>query len=203
MMDQPLLLGGLAVASYFLGAISPAAVVAARRGADLRAAGSGNPGATNVARVLGTRWGVMVGVLDVVKGALPALAGLWLLGRPAAYLVALAAVIGHVTSPFLRGRGGKGVATSLGVLLVLAWMWVGAVGTVFVLVAALARWMGGASVAAALALLPSCLLLPPVWGQPATWSSRLFGLALVVIVLGRHRTNLVLRWMARTARSAR
>jgi hypothetical protein len=55
-------------------------------------------------------------------------------------------------------------------------------------------------VAAALALLPVCLLLEPVWGSAATWWSRLFGLAVVVVVLGRHRTNLVLRWMARRAR---
>lgn len=196
----PLTLVLLTVASYLLGAVSPAAMVAWSRGIDLRAFGSGNPGATNVARTLGRGPGVLVGVLDVAKGAGPAIVALSVVGRPGAYLVAAAAVVGHVTSPFLRGRGGKGVATSLGVLLALAWLWVGAVAVVFLAVIALTRWVAGASVAAALALLPVCLLLPPVWGGEVDRWSRLFGVLLVLVVLGRHRTNLLLRWMARKAR---
>lgn len=192
----------LVLGGYVLGAVSPAATLARWRGVDLRVSGSGNPGATNVGRALGPRWGVLVGVLDVIKGALPAAAALALVDRPAAYVVAAAAVLGHVTSPFLRGRGGKGVATSLGVLLVLAWLWVGAVVLVFVVVVVLSRWVAGASVAAAGALLPVSLLLGPVWGTPADWWSRGFGLVLVVVVLGRHRTNLLLRWMARKAGAA-
>lgn len=190
----------LVALSYLLGAVSPAAILAWSRGVDLRHFGSGNPGATNVARALGRRWGVAVGVLDVAKGAVPAAVALGAVGRPWAYAVGAAAVLGHVTSPFLRGRGGKGVATSLGVLLALAWLWVGAVAVVFVVVVSLTRWVAGASVAAALALLPVCLVLPPVWDGDADLWSRLFGLLLVVVVLGRHRTNLVLRWMARKAR---
>lgn len=188
-----LLLAALVVASYLVGSVSPAAVLARRFGKDLRGTGSGNPGATNAGRVLGPRWGVVVGVLDVLKGLLPSLLALALLGRPAAYGVALATVLGHVSSPFLKGRGGKGVATSLGALLALAWWWLGAVVAVFVAVLALTRWVGGASTAAALALLPACLLVPPAPGVPADLWSRLFGTALVVIVLARHRTNLLLR----------
>jgi glycerol-3-phosphate acyltransferase PlsY len=183
----------LLVGGYLLGSVSPAAVLARRFGADLRGTGSGNPGATNAGRVLGPRWGVVVGVLDVLKGVLPSLAALAVLGRPLAYAVALATVLGHVSSPFLRGRGGKGVATSLGTLLALAWWWLGAVVAVFVAVVALTRWVGGASTAAALALLPACLLVPPAPGVPADLWSRLFGCALVVIVLARHRTNLLVR----------
>lgn len=190
----------LVVGSYLLGAISPAALVARRYGADLRAAGSGNPGATNVGRVLGRRWGVAVGLLDVLKGLLPSVVGLLLVDRPLAYLVGFAAVLGHVTSPFLRGRGGKGVATSLGALLALAPLWLVGVLLVFVVVVLVTRWVGGASSAAALALLAVCLLSPPVWGGEADRWSRLFGVAVVLVVLGRHRSNLVLRWMARTAR---
>ena len=122
-----------------------------------------------------------------------------MLGRPGVYAVAVACVLGHVTSPFLRGRGGKGVATSLGVLLAAAWLWVAAVAAVFVVVAVVTRWVAGASVAAALALVPVCLLLGPVWGVPADCGRGCFGLVLVLVVLGRHRTNLVLRWMARKA----
>jgi len=190
----------LVMAAYLVGAVSPASIVARRAGVDLRASGSGNPGATNVGRALGRRWGFVVGGLDVVKGALPAAVALALVDRPGAYVVAVAAVLGHVTSPFLRGHGGKGVATSLGVVLVLAWLWVGVVMVVFVVVVAVTRWVGGASVAAALALLPVALFVPPTWWSDVDWWSRGFGLVLVLVVLGRHRTNLVLRWMARRAR---
>jgi glycerol-3-phosphate acyltransferase PlsY len=186
-------LAALLVGGYLLGSVSPAAVLARRFGADLRASGSGNPGATNAGRVLGPRWGVVVGVLDVLKGVLPSLAALVVLGRPPAYAVALATVLGHVSSPFLKGRGGKGVATSLGALLALAWWWLGAVVAVFVAVVALTRWVGGASTAAALALLPACLLVAPAPGVPADLWSRLFGCALVAVVLARHRTNVVAR----------
>jgi glycerol-3-phosphate acyltransferase PlsY len=189
----------LVLGAYLLGAVSPAALLARRRGIDLRHSGSGNPGATNVARAMGRRWGVTVGVLDVLKGTLPTLLALVLFGRPWVYLVAVACVLGHVTSPFLKGRGGKGVATSLGVLIAAAWLWVAAVAVVFVVVAVVARWIAGASVAAALALVPVCLLLGPVWGVPPDLWSRLFGLVLVLLVVGRHRTNLLLRWMARKA----
>ncbi len=190
---QLALLLALVVGGYLLGSISPAAVLARRFGADLRGTGSGNPGATNAGRVLGPRWGVVVGVLDVLKGLLPSLAAVALVGRPGAYAVALATVLGHVSSPFLKGRGGKGVATSLGALLALAWWWLGAVVVVFLGVLAVTRWVGGASTAAALALLPVCLLLSPAPGVAADLWSRLFGCALVVIVLARHRTNLLLR----------
>ncbi len=199
---EPLTVGALVAGAYLLGSLSPASAVARSRGVDLRVSGSGNPGATNVARALGRRWGVLVGVLDVLKGALPAAVALASVGRPWVYAVALAAVLGHVTSPFLHGRGGKGVATSLGVLLAVAWLWVGGVAVVFAVVVSLTRWVAGGSVGAALALLPVCLLLPPVWGGEADLWSRLFGLVIVLVVLGRHRTNLLLRWMARKARIA-
>lgn len=183
----------LLVGGYLLGSLSPASLIAWRLGADLRTSGSGNPGATNAGRVLGPRWGVVVGVLDVLKGVLPCVLALAALGRPWAYAVGLATVLGHVSSPFLKGRGGKGVATSLGCLMALAWWWLGAVVVVFLGVLALTRWVGGASAAAALALVPACLLLEPAPGTPADRWTRLFGCALVVIVLFRHRTNLVAR----------
>ena len=78
-----------AVLGFFVGAINPASIIATVRHADLRQ-GSGNPGATNVGRVLGVRWGVVVGVLDVLKGLVPTLLALWLVDRFTAYVVGLA-----------------------------------------------------------------------------------------------------------------
>ena len=102
---------------YLLGSISPAVYVARVFGVDLYASGSGNPGATNVGRTLGARWGVIVGVIDIAKGFVPAaLFGIYV-GEIAGEVAGLAAVLGHITSPFLKGRGGKGVATTLGAIL--------------------------------------------------------------------------------------
>ena len=81
--------------------------------------GSGNPGASNVARVLGTRWGALVFLLDAVKGALPALVGVALDTRPGAYVLVYAAVLGHMFPATRRFRGGKGVATMSGAMFVL------------------------------------------------------------------------------------
>ncbi|MEO7071273.1 MAG: glycerol-3-phosphate acyltransferase, partial [Nostocoides sp.] len=69
----PLLIAVCILASFVIGSVNPAAIIARLLGRDLRASGSGNPGATNAGRVLGTRWGIVVGVLDVLKGFLPTL----------------------------------------------------------------------------------------------------------------------------------
>lgn len=126
-----------AVASLFLayavGCISFAALAARWRGVDIRAHGSGNPGATNVARVLGRGWGRAVLLLDLAKGAVPVLLlaapppdlGLgasvpgWLVDPAGKVLLAAAAVLGHVYPVSSGFRGGKGVATFVGALLVL------------------------------------------------------------------------------------
>jgi glycerol-3-phosphate acyltransferase PlsY len=83
---------------------------------DLRTAGSGNIGATNAFRVLGGRWGALVFLLDVVKGTAAALLAASL---PTQIAAGVAAILGHVFSPWVRFKGGRGVATSLGVFLAI------------------------------------------------------------------------------------
>lgn len=174
-----------AVVGYGIGAINPASIIARVRGTDLRAVGSGNPGATNAGRAFGWRVGVLVGVLDGLKGFLPVLA-FELLGYPVAGLVAgLAAVLGHVTSPFLRGKGGKGVATSLGAILAVQPLWVVPVLAAFGLAFLLTRRVGLSSVAAAVMLVPAAL-----W-QHSSDAQVWFAVALTVLVLVRHRKNLM------------
>jgi len=115
----------LAVAgAYLLGSIPFGVVVAKRRGVDVRHAGSGNIGATNVARTVGKKIAVLVLLLDAGKGALPV--SLWLhthwppLETPwAPFALGIAPIVGHCFSPWLRFAGGKGVATSLGVVLAI------------------------------------------------------------------------------------
>ena len=107
------------VAAYVLGTFPSAILIARANGIDIAKFGSGNPGASNVTRALGWRKGAWVYGLDALKGALAAGLGLWIDGRPLAYLCGAVAIIGHMF-PATRGfRGGKGVATGSGVLFVL------------------------------------------------------------------------------------
>jgi glycerol-3-phosphate acyltransferase PlsY len=173
-------------AGFLVGAVSPATIVARVRHVDL-SQGSGNPGATNTGRLLGLRWGVVVGVVDVLKGLVPTLVALLWLGRPTAYAVGLACVLGHVLSPYLRGRGGKGVATSLGAILAVFPVFALTLMVLFGLILWRTRWVAGASLTAAVALalwsgfgpLPEPVLL-----------GRLWGLAVALLIIARHQRNI-------------
>ncbi len=178
--------GVAAVLGFFVGSVNPATIIATVLHMDLRQ-GSGNPGATNAGRVLGVKWGVVVGVLDVLKGLVPTLLALWLGGRFTAYMVGLACVLGHVLSPFLRGRGGKGVATSLGaVLAVFPWFAL-VMLVVFGLMLWLTRWVAGSSLVAAvlLGLYAGLAPLP----EPVA-AGRLWGVCIAVLVIVRHHRNI-------------
>ncbi len=110
----------LVLAAFLAGSIPFGVIVAKRRGVDIRAKGSGNIGATNVARVLGLGNGLLVLALDALKGAIATILALKICGID--WVIALAgfaAILGHCFSPFLKGKGGKGVATALGVFVVL------------------------------------------------------------------------------------
>jgi len=179
------------VAGYLLGALSPATLFARRAGADLRASGSGNPGATNAARLLGPRVGVLVAVLDVAKGYVPALAFALLVSHSAGLVAGLAAVLGHITSPYLRGHGGKGVATAMGAILGSHPLWAPFVLVVWVGVVLVTRWIALGSVCAA-ALLPVLALVTHAGAADVAWAC---GLALVVVA--RHRRNFVHRFRRR------
>jgi glycerol-3-phosphate acyltransferase PlsY len=100
--------------AYLIGTFPSAVLVARANGIDIHRVGSGNPGASNVTRVLGWKRGMWVFVLDAAKGALAAGLGLLVSGRPLGYAMAAAAVIGHVFPVWSRFRGGKGVATGGG-----------------------------------------------------------------------------------------
>ncbi len=170
-------------------------MVARSRGVDILEEGSGNPGASNVARVLGTRWGAVVFLLDAIKGALPALVGVALDTRPGAYVLVSAAVLGHMF-PATRGfHGGKGVATMGGAMSALHPL------TSLVL---LAVWLAArkATGKASLASLLITLGLPigiAVSGAPA-WEI-VAVIALCGLVLVRHIEN-IKRLIARRELSA-
>jgi len=109
----------LTAIAYLFGSVSFGILLARRKGVDLRAVGSGNIGATNVRRALGARAGWLVLLLDGLKGALPVAAARWWLALPTGWVAAVgvAAVLGHLLPVWHGFRGGKGVATGVGVLV--------------------------------------------------------------------------------------
>ncbi len=172
--------------AYLLGSV-PFGVVVARLagGQDPRSAGSGNIGATNVGRVLGRKWGAVTLAADALKGFVPTAWAVSTLHGPwAVALVGLAAYLGHLYPVFLGGRGGKGVATGLGVFLALAPGSVLWAAVVFGVVFWLGRMVSLASLAAAAAL----PLIAAFFGSP------LAVVALAVTVVGftvaRHQANI-------------
>lgn len=109
------------VPAYFLGTFPSAVMIARSKGVDITKVGSGNPGASNIARTFGAKWGVLVFVLDGLKGLIPSGVALILTERPSpsAYGMAVAAVLGHMFPITRRFKGGKGVATMGGACIVL------------------------------------------------------------------------------------
>lgn len=186
---------GVAVA-FLIGSINPATMIARLLGKDLAASGSGNPGATNAGRVLGRKWGVVVGVLDVAKGLVPTLVAGQLFGAHAAYAVGIAAVLGHIWSPFLKGRGGKGVATTLGAILgVHPWVAL-VVVVVFALAVAATRWVAAGSILGAVSMVVLAVLIWTGHAPGDVWTG-LWLMAIGLLVLARHKNNVIGWWRQR------
>lgn len=177
----------LLVAAYLIGGFPTSYVVArAARGIDLREHGSGNLGATNAYRVLGKRAAIPIFLVDIFKGFLPVFVFPGAAGAVPAWAFAYgaAAIAGHVFSPYVGFRGGKGVATGAGVFLALAPL---AVGVGFVVWLALVLATGYVSVAS----MAAALTLPIVIGlrlgpAPTFWAA----CAIAAFVLFAHRANI-------------
>jgi acyl phosphate:glycerol-3-phosphate acyltransferase len=168
--------------AWLLGSFPTAGLVARARGIDVTREGSRNPGASNVGRLLGWRWGLVVLLADFLKGAAAAGVGLWVGGRPGAFLLGIAAVVGH-TFPLYR-KGGKGVATAGGALTVLyPWIVVG-LAVVWFVVARLLHKSSLASLLVAVSF-PIAVTLTghDVWEDVVV-------AALAVLIIGRHASNI-------------
>ena len=170
--------------AYLVGTLPTAQLVAARLGRDPMAEGSGNPGATNVARIAGWRAGVVVLLIDFAKGVVPTLVGWALAGRAAALALGIAAVLGHVLPLTRRLRGGKGVATTGGVLVVLFPILTAVAAVVFLVVVRLTHTSSVASLVISVGFPAAAGLL----GAP--WPETVALVALGVLVIVRHLPNL-------------
>jgi glycerol-3-phosphate acyltransferase PlsY len=173
--------------ALLLGSI-PSGLVLSRyfTGRDIRRAGSGNIGAANVVREAGFKIGVLVALLDIAKGVVPVVVGMEAgLGHAALAIVGLAAVLGHDFSIFLRFRGGKGVATTLGVALVLAPQATLVALVIWLATAVIWRYASLASLLA-LAFLPLGAYLT---GRPAAYV--ILFLVLFLLAAAKHWENII------------
>jgi glycerol-3-phosphate acyltransferase PlsY len=180
---------------YFLGSI-PFGLLAARlKGVDIRQQGSGNIGATNVWRVCGWRFGLPVFALDVLKGVAAVLLAHWLavhFSGDASWdgiVAALACIIGHSFPVWLGFKGGKGVATSLGVFLGLMWLPSVIALALWFIVFKMSGYVSLASIVAAVALPATAITMQLIhrgYGWPVSGFAAVVGL----LVIARHRSNI-------------
>lgn len=176
----------LIAVGYLLGTIPSAVWVARSHGLDIYEVGSGNPGASNIYRALGKKAAAMVFVIDALKGVIPAAAGRWAFGGTIALglIGGAAAVAGHSWPVFRRFKGGRGVATGAGVLLVCYPILVLVLLALFALVVAVTKKPSvGSLVAIGGVVVGMVVIWPPL-------SQALLVLALVILVLARHAENI-------------
>jgi glycerol-3-phosphate acyltransferase PlsY len=183
-MSDAAIVALLAPVAYLLGTFPSAEIVARRKGVDVTAAGSGNPGASNAFRLLGWKAGALVFALDAAKGALAALAGLLVDDERGALVLGIAAIIGHVLPVTRRFRGGRGVATASGVLLVLYPLILLGAALVWLIVVRLTHKASVASIAVVVAF-PIA-----VAASGATWWEVTVLAVVAVLVVARHGANL-------------
>ena len=177
--------------SYLAGSIPSAYIAGKLGGVDLRKHGSGNLGATNVARVLGTKIGAIVFIADLLKGFLP----VYLLPRYTetlrpelwALVFGVAAIVGHVKPIFLLGKGGgKGVATASGVFLALAFVPMLIAEVVWIVVFYFSRYVSLASLVGA-AVLPVAIL---IWSRDPRSPVFIASVVIALFVFWTHRANI-------------
>jgi len=179
------------IIAYFMGSIPTGVVIGKKfKGIDIREHGSKNTGATNAYRVLGMQYGIIVLLADVLKGYLPVfLASLVGLDGWKLILVGLVTIVGHTLSIFLKFKGGKGVATSLGVFIYLVPNIVLILLVVFLLIAFSTKYVSLASVSAA-GLFPILVIFMPVKEGLGKWNMFGFALIIALFVIFKHRSNI-------------
>lgn len=183
----------VAAAGYLLGAIPFAVIIARFCGVDIFKVGSGNPGATNVKRSCGKAAGNLCFILDASKGfaatAFPLCAHFFGIEfsepQTLAYVGLVAAIVGHSFSVFIKFRGGKGVAVTIGGLLAIMWAAILVALVLWVVVFYSTRYVSLASIAMALALPVAAAFFYPMGVHTY------IAIAIAVVIVARHRSNIV------------
>lgn len=187
-----------ALTSYLLGSIPSGFIMGKIRGVDLRKEGSGNIGATNALRVLGKKWGYIVFAADIIKGwagVMSAFLVAIVLGLPEQQIIffgilgACFSVVGHIFPVWLGFKGGKGIATSGGVMLALFPIWVFIAGlAIWLLLFFVTRYVSIASIAAAL-MLPTSSAVLTLFGM-CDWYRTGIALILCILAIFKHKENI-------------
>lgn len=183
----------LSLVSYLIGAIPTGVILTRLSGADdIRTAGSGNIGATNVYRVAGRGLGVLTLLGDALKGAVPVLIVQKLMAMDplTVSIVALAAFLGHCFPVYLKFKGGKGVATALGIFLVLSPKAILIAFALFVVVLYLWRYISLASMSAASSM-PFLVLFFTNLSYEKAAAQFLATLVIAALIIWRHKANIV------------
>lgn len=180
------LLAALVTAAYLIGSIPTGLLLGKLYGFDVRKEGSGNIGATNLYRVVGRKIGVLTLIGDCLKGFIPVMAVKYIIPANPEYAVwvGLAAFCGHVFSLFLKFKGGKGVATALGVFLALAPLALAVALGIFILLMLIWRYVSLGSIGAAAVMPVAVSLLGG--GRILTIGT----LVISLIVIFRHQENI-------------
>lgn len=167
-----------------LGTFPSAVLIARSRDIDITASGSGNPGASNVGRLLGRKLGILVFVLDGLKGAVSVGIGFWIAGYTGALTLACAAVVGHVFPVTRQFKGGKGVATAGGAMIALYPLLGAAMTLLWLITAKVTKKASLGSLAIAIGLPISQIIIGRPVGEVLT------GVGLCAFVVWRHVPNL-------------
>jgi len=202
-MDSGLHTAAILIGAYLIGAIPFGFLIGKMRGVDVRTVGSRNIGATNVFRTVGKKWGLLAFALDFLKGFLPTLAAVSMAGHGAGgpegagglpswlpIATGIACVVGHMLTPYMKFKGGKGVATAFGMLVALVPGLVGVAFLVFVAFFALSHYISLGSCAAAL------FLAVGVWFRwlgcegAANLPQAILITAIALFVVWKHRANI-------------
>ena len=176
----------LMIVAYILGSIPNALWIGkVFKGIDVREHGSKNTGSTNAARVLGAKLGILTLILDISKGAIPTLIVTMLLDSSiSVILVGICAILGHSFSIFMKFKGGKAVATTVGVFIVLVPGAILLAAVIFFLVFGITRYVSLSSMIGAISL--------PIWiilfykNIPLT----IFGIIIAILIIVRHKSNI-------------
>jgi acyl phosphate:glycerol-3-phosphate acyltransferase len=181
----------LLLACYLLGSIPIGLIVGKLRGIDIRQHGSGNIGASNVLRMLGRGPAAVVFIGDTLKGLVPVLVCRALFDNPLLTVMAgLLSLLGHNCSIFLTFRGGKGVATSLGVVIGIHPIIAGIAFSIWLILLAIWRYISVASIFAAASVSVMMWLSGVCLNKPVPTEYRAFAVAAGIFILAKHRSNI-------------
>ena len=183
---------GVIIGSYLIGSIPWGLVVGRLKGIDIREYGSGNIGSTNILRTLGTKFGAIVLIADVLKGVIAVLLARYIIETPTGEMAAgFAAIAGHDWSLFLKFKGGRGVATSLGALLPMAMPApLAAVSgpVVFLLIVALTRYVSLGSLLGSVSAVATMAVFMAL--DRVSWEYLVYIVVAVTLIIFQHRDNI-------------